>query len=171
MNKFIYGYNCKDKHMSTYKIALVALVIGFVSGCSSSKTNEWFVSHTGNMPSEERISQISKGDSQEKVLGVLGSPSSVVSLDKNTWIYMSSSIKKVAFFAPKEVGRDVLTIRFNDQGKVIEISRLDEECGEKVAVSQDKTDAPGEQQGFFRKYFGGVGQYNPLSGIGKKSDL
>ncbi|MBR6663823.1 MAG: aminotransferase class I/II-fold pyridoxal phosphate-dependent enzyme [Alphaproteobacteria bacterium] len=43
--------------------------------------------------------------------------------------------------------------------------------GEKVAVNQDETEAPGEQQGFFRKYFGGVGQYDPLSGLGNKSDL
>ena len=88
--------------MSTTKFLLSCSLVCFLSACSSAKTNEWFVSHNGNMPSEERIAEVSEGDSQDKVLQVLGAPSTVVSFDKNTWIYMSSDIKRVAFFAPEE---------------------------------------------------------------------
>ena len=153
--------------MSTPKLILSSVVCLFLASCSTDKTNEWFVSHNGNMPSEERIAQIAVGDNQNKVMQVLGAPSSVVSLDKNTWLYMSSDIKRVAFFAPSEVKRDILTIRFDDKGKVTEISRLDKNCGAEVNVHEDETAAPGEKIGFFRKYFGGVGQYNPLGGLGK----
>ena len=89
--------------MSTPKLILSSVVCLFLASCSTDKTNEWFVSHNGNMPSEERIAQIAVGDNQNKVMQVLGAPSSVVSLDKNTWLYMSSDIKRVAFFAPSEV--------------------------------------------------------------------
>ena len=82
----------------------------FSSACSS----DLFITHNGNMPSNERIAQIRVGQSKSEILNILGSPSSVVSLDRNQWIYMSSDIKRVAFFAPKEVDRDVLTIQFND---------------------------------------------------------
>ena len=157
--------------MSTTKFLLSCSLVCFLSACSSAKTNEWFVSHNGNMPSEERIAEVSEGDSQDKVLQVLGAPSTVVSFDKNTWIYMSSDIKRVAFFAPEEVSRDVLTIRFNDNGKVASISGLDKENGENVQISADATEAPGQEPGFFRKYFGGVGQYNPLGGMGNRSSL
>lgn len=157
--------------MSTSKIIINLSVALFLSACSSSKTDEWFVSRNGNMPTDDKIEQISKGDSQNKVLDVLGAPSSVISLDKNTWIYMSSEVKRVAFFAPQEVNRDVLTIRFDDAGKVSEVSRLDKSCGTEIVVSQDETEAPGEKSGFFRKYFGGVGQYNPISSMGNGSGL
>lgn len=157
--------------MSTSKIAVTLSLALFISACSSSKTDEWFVSRNGNMPTDDKIEQISKGDSQSKVLDVLGAPSSVISLDRNTWIYMSSEVKRVAFFAPTEVSRDVLTIRFDDAGKVSEVSRLDKSCGNEVAVNQDKTEAYGEKVGFFRKYFGGVGQYNPLGNMGSGSGL
>ena len=80
----------------------------FSSACSS----DLFITHNGNMPSNERIAQIRVGQSKSEILNILGSPSSVVSLDRNQWIYMSSDIKRVAFFAPKEVDRDVLTIQF-----------------------------------------------------------
>ena len=157
--------------MSTNKFFLSCGLVCFLAACSSAKTDEWFVSHNGNMPSEERIAEISEGDTQEKVLRTLGAPSTVVSFDKNTWIYMSSDIKRVAFFAPEEVDRDVLTIRFDDSGKVTSISRLDKENGQEVKISSDETEAPGQEPGFFRKYFGGVGQYNPLGGMGSGSSI
>ncbi len=153
--------------MSINKIFYVCGLVAFlVSGCSTQKTNEWFVSHNGNMPTEERINQIKVGDSQESVRRILGSPSVVVSFDKNTWLYMSSDIKKVAFFAPTEVDRDVLAIRFNDEGKITEIERLVKADGKEVKIVSDTTPSYGQKMGFFRKYFGGVGQYNPFGNVG-----
>ena len=73
------------------------------------------------MPSEERIAKLSVGQYKEDVLENLGSPSSVVSLDQNTWIYMSADVEQVAFFKPEEVDRDILIVRFDEQNKVKEI--------------------------------------------------
>ena len=145
--------------MSINKVVLLsAFLMSFSSACSS----DLFITHNGNMPSNERIAQIRVGQSKSEILNILGSPSSVVSLDRNQWIYMSSDIKRVAFFAPKEVDRDVLTIQFNDQGKVSEIERLTKKDGKEIKVSTNKTETLGHNPGFFRKYFGGVGQYMPF---------
>lgn len=78
-------------------ICTCSLVLLLASGCSTEKANEWFVTHNGNMPTNERISRIEVGDSKEEVRQILGSPSSVVSFDKNTWIYMSSDVRRIAF--------------------------------------------------------------------------
>lgn len=145
--------------MSINKVVLLsAFLMTFSSACSS----DLFITHNGNMPSNERIAQIRVGQSKSEILNILGSPSSVVSLDRNQWIYMSLDIKRVAFFAPKEVDRDVLTIQFNDQGKVSEIERLTKKDGKEIKVSTNKTETLGHNPGFFRKYFGGVGQYMPF---------
>ena len=157
--------------MSINKIICTCSFVLLLNACSTRKADEWFVTHNGNMPSEERISQIAVGDSMGKVRSVLGSPSSVVSFDRNTWIYMSSDIKRVAFFAPEEINRDVLTIKFNDQDEVSEITRLGQEDGAKVKISKDATETLGQEPGFFRKYFGGVGQYNPFGGMGGSSSM
>lgn len=145
--------------MSTRKLLLLStFVVMMSSACSS----DIFITHNGNMPSNERISQVRVGQSRSEVHQILGTPSSVVSLDKNTWIYMSSDIKRVAFFSPQEVGRDVLTIRFNDQNQVAQIDRLTKKDGKEIQVSTDKTETLGHNPGFFRKYFGGVGQFMPF---------
>ena len=148
--------------MSINKIRFLGLLALFsICGCS----NDLFLTHNGNMPSNERIAKVKVGDSKNQVISQLGSPSSVVSLDQNTWIYMSSDIKRVAFMAPKEVGRDVLTIEFDPKGKVENIKRLTKKDGVEVAVSEEKTDALGHQPGFFEKFFGGIGNYAPFPGI------
>ncbi len=148
--------------MSINKLLWTAGLVVLLAACSTERTNEWFVTHNGNMPTPERISQVKVGSSREEVRRILGAPSTVVSFDKNTWIYMSSDIKRVAFFKPEEISRDVLTIRFNDKDEVAEITRLSKADGETVSVSSDETEAYGQEPGFFQKYFGGVGQYNPF---------
>ncbi len=150
--------------MSTSKIILTFFCVACLGACSGTKTDEWFVSHTGNMPAEERIAKINKGDTKDEVMNVLGAPSAVVAFDTNTWLYMSSDIKRVAFSMPEEVDRQILKITFNNNGKVTTISRLTKEDGKGIVPSKDKTDIRGQEPGFFRKYFGGVGQYNPFAG-------
>ena len=153
--------------MSTNKLLFATLLsVSVLSGCAS----DWFVTHNGNMPTNERISQISVGQSKQEVQYILGSPSSVVSLDRNTWIYMSSDIKRIAFFKPEEISRDVLTIKFDDNEKVSNIQRLKKENGCEVAVSTDETPTLGQQPGFFEKYFGGVGQFMPF-GVSRNNSI
>ena len=153
--------------MSTHKLFFAAMLsVSALSGCA----NDWFVTHNGNMPTNERISKISVGQSKQEVQYILGSPSSVVSLDRNTWIYMSADIKRIAFFNPEEIRRDVLTIKFDDNEKVSDIKRLKKENGCEVAISTDETPTLGQQPGFFQKYFGGVGQFMPF-GVSKNKSI
>lgn len=147
--------------MSINKVFLLSM-IAMLSACSS----DVFITHTGNMPSEEKISMVFNGQTKNDVLEVLGSPSNVVSLDKDTWIYMSSEIKQVAFFAPKEVNRELLVIKFDTENRVASIEKLNKKHGEKVEITEEQTPNQEQEQGFFRKYFGGVGQYLPFGNGG-----
>ena len=150
--------------MSTNKIFSAIAFIFILSSCSSAQQNEWFVSHTGNMPAKERVSRIDIGSSKDDVVNVLGMPSSVNVFDENSWIYMSSDIKKVAFYAPEEVDREVLRITFNSADEVKSIENLTLAEGNNIVPEKDKTEVKGQRPGFFRKYFGGVGQYTPFGG-------
>ena len=144
--------------MSINKVLLSGLLACSLSACS----RDLFISHNGNMPTNERIEQVKVGQSKNQVKSILGSPSSVVSLDKNTWIYMSSDIERIAFLEPKEVSRDVLTIKFDEENNVIDIDRMSQKDGKQVAINEDKTETMGQQQGFFRRFFGGVGTPHPF---------
>ena len=153
--------------MSTYKHILFNLcAVLALSSCSS----DIFIDHNGNMPTEERISKLQKGQTKDEVLDLLGTPSNIVSLNQNTWIYMSSEIKKVAFFKPEELNRDILTIKFNEYNQVASINRINKDQGHEVSVSEDETKTSGNQPGFFAKYFGGVDQFMPF-GTGSSNQV
>lgn len=130
-----------------------------LSACSS----DVFVVHNGNMPSNDKISEIKVGQTKEEVQYTLGSPSSVSSFDGNTWLYISSTTKKIAFLKPKLIDRDVLAIYFDQNGEVNRISKLTEKDGQKIGVDSDETTSGGHDIGFFKKYFGGVGTYSPIA--------
>lgn len=146
--------------MSTNKLSLILCIVSIwaLSACSS----DTFIHHNGNMPSEERISELRRGMSEDEVLNLLGAPSSVVSLDKNTWIYMSCDVKKVAFFKPEEIDRDILKIQFSKNGEVIAVNRLSKAHGTEVVLSDDKTETLGQEPGLLQKTFGTLGTYSPF---------
>ena len=146
--------------MSTNKSILLAFTAIFlVSACVDKDT---FVKHSGNMPTTERLEKLKVGQTKQQVQDLLGAPSSVISLDQDTWIYMSSDIKQFAFFKPEELDRDILRITFGKNNKVSEIERITKKDGQDVAVSGDKTETLGHKPGFFENFFGGNTQYRPM---------
>ena len=140
------------------KTACAFVMCTALASCNS----DLFVTHNGNMPSNDRISMVQKGQDKVRVREILGAPSSISPINSNTWIYMSSDVKRVAFFKPVEIDRDVLTIKFNDDGVVQSVSRYSKEEGRDIEISKDATEFQESQQGFFKEYFGGVGAYMPF---------
>lgn len=145
--------------MSTTKILFLGLIALFMT---TSCSKEWFRSHNGNMPTLERVNQIKVGMSKNEVEHIIGVPSNIISLDKSTWVYMSSEMEQVAFFDQEEIDRDLLVIKFDNYDQVQKIKKMTKKDGKEIAIDENRTQSVGKKQGFFEKYFGGVGQYNPI---------
>ena len=144
--------------MSTHNIFFSSLLgILFLSACST----EYFNQTEGNMPTRADILSIKQGMSKEQVRDLLGSPSAISSLDHKTWIYMNTTMKRMAFFEPEELDRNVVAIEFDLDGKVKKITQLTKENGKDIIVSKDTTPVMGTDPTFMEKYFGGVG-YMPI---------
>ncbi len=160
---FVRLYNVKDERMSINKVILSGLlVLIMTTGCSK----DLFKSYNGNMPTPERVSELKTGLSEREVISLLGAPSNVISLDRNTWIYMSSEVEQIAFLRPTELKRKVLVLRFDQYGQVNEIQNLDLKDGKEIKISEAYTPDVGKDLGFFEKYFGGVNQYSPVGMAG-----
>lgn len=153
--------------MSTSKAFFsTAAAVLMLGACS----NEYFIQTEGNMPTKADIRQIKRGMAQDEVRKILGSPSVVSSLDHRTWIYMDSTMERMAFFEPKELDRNVLAVEFNHDGQVQKVVELTKENGRDIAVSKDATPVLGSEETFMEKYFGGVG-YMPVQPTRKNDGL
>lgn len=151
--------------MSIRKILFISMLF-LTSACSS----DLFLVHNGNMPAQEKIDEIRLGQSKQDVMNILGAPSLTTGLSDDHWIYMASTTKKVAFFRPKELERKVLAISF-DNNKISKIEKLNLADGNKLPIDTDTTQTTEQEQGFFRKYFGGVGTYMPFGGTNSGKEL
>ena len=144
--------------MSTHNIIFSTLTsVLLLSACSTDIFNRT----EGNMPSKSDIIEIKQGMSQDEVRNILGSPSAISSLDHRTWIYMNSTMKRMAFYEPEELERNIVAIEFTPEGKVVKLIELTKENGNDISISKDATPVMGTEQTFMEKYFGGVG-YMPI---------
>lgn len=151
--------------MSIRKMLLVAMFM-LQTACS----NDLFLVHNGNIPVDEKIAEVHKGQTKQDVMNILGAPSLTTGLSDDHWIYMASTMKKVAFLRPEELNRKVLAITFDDD-KITKIEKLSLADGNNIKIDKDVTNATEREQGFFRKYFGGVGSYMPFGGADKKKEF
>lgn len=151
--------------MSIRKMLFGAMFM-LLTACS----NDLFLVHNGNMPADDKIAAVHMGQSKKDVMDILGAPSLTTGLSDDHWIYMASTMKKVAFLRPEELNRKVLAITFDDD-KITKIEKLTLVDGNDIKVDTDITKATEQEQGFFRKYFGGVGTYMPFGGADTKKEF
>src|SRR3989338_7315569 len=65
------------------------------------------------MSASADLDKLQAGSSKEQVRTVVGSPSTVSTVDGEAWYYISSKFETVAFYAPEEVERTVAAVYFD----------------------------------------------------------
>jgi outer membrane protein assembly factor BamE (lipoprotein component of BamABCDE complex) len=103
----------KGRSRSWHSIAVgLALLAGAtVGGCTQ-------VYHHGYMVPEGALEQLPLGSSQEQVLIVLGTPSTVATISGEVFYYISQRAEQTSFLPQKEVDRRVVAVYFDKSRKV-----------------------------------------------------
>lgn len=126
----------------------LALILPLVAATACSPR----VYNHGNQPDSDVLGQIAPGtQTKAQVQQMLGSPSSVAAFDENTWYYISQTGERTWFFPEETVGRQVVRIRFGDEGRVSEVSQLSLEDGQEVAMVDRVTPTEGAQLTFVQQ--------------------
>ena len=114
----------------------------------------------GNAPNPDMIAMIQPGQmSRADVAALLGTPSNTGAFDGDNWYYISSTFEQVAFFAPDEIDRKVVVVRFDPKGLVRDITEFGLENGQIVQVSDRTTPTAGHDLGILEQLFGNMGRF------------
>ena len=97
-------------------------------------------------------------DTRATVQAQLGSPSTSSIFDKNTWMYVSSTRQRFAFYHPKVIDRTIIAIRFGKDDVVDEIVKYDEKDGRVIQYAARATPTRGRELGLLEQIFGNVGR-------------
>jgi outer membrane protein assembly factor BamE (lipoprotein component of BamABCDE complex) len=92
-------------------VALAFLAGALAGGCTQ-------VIHHGYMVSEGALEQVPLGASQEQVLIVLGTPSTVATISGEVFYYISQRAEQTSFLPQKEVDRRVVAVYFDRNRRV-----------------------------------------------------
>ncbi len=102
--------DCPDKRRSV-AVALAFLAGALAGGCTQ-------VIHHGYMVPEGALEQVPLGASQEQVLIVLGTPSTVATISGEVFYYISQRAEQTSFLPQNEVDRRVVAVYFDRNRRV-----------------------------------------------------
>ncbi|MAP93770.1 MAG: cell envelope protein SmpA [Ponticaulis sp.] len=139
--------------MSRNLMAVIASA-ALLSACASASRD-----FQGYVADEIAPADVQPGeDTRSTVLATLGSPSTSSLFEDDTWIYMSATRERFAFYHPRVVDRNVVAIRFGEDDIVEEVLQYDQTDGRIINYASRETATRGRQLGLFEQIFGNVGR-------------
>jgi len=112
----------------------------------------------GHAPSDFELEDVIVGiDTQESLEGTIGRPGSTGVLQDSDWYYVQSRWRHYGWKAPEETEREVVAIRFDEEGVVENVERFGLQDGRAVVLSRRVTDSNIRGIGFLRQLLGNIG--------------
>lgn len=153
----------KYMQYTSYPIVFITLVfcLAVLSACISSTDKR------GYTLDKESLATIKTGKSTKRdVIKALGSPSTMSRLGDETWYYISSKRKQMAFLKPKIEEQRVDVITFDTDGNVKSLRVYTEADLRDVQFSKDFTPTAGNELGIAEQLLGNIGRFE---GAGRNS--
>lgn len=121
----------------------------------------------GYVLDENALQQVPIGSSQEQVLLVLGTPSTVATLSGEAFYYISQKARQTAFLKPEVVDQRVLVVYFSPDRRVTRIANYGMQDGKIFDFVSRTTMAGGSDISLVGGILKNVGNINPF-GVGRE---
>ncbi len=118
--------------------------------------------HRGYIIPDGALEQIPLGASQEQVLIVLGTPSTVATISGETFYYISQQAQKTAFLPPKEVDRRVVAVYFDKNRRVQRIANYGIKDGRVFDFVSRTTPTGGQEATYLAFLFKNLPLFSPF---------
>jgi len=112
----------------------------------------------GYVLDEAALAQVPPGSSQEQVLLVLGTPSTVATVSGETFYYISQKAQRSAAFMPHEVvDQRVVAVYFDKERRVTRLANYGLKDGKLFDFYSQTTPTGGQELSYIRNIFKNVG--------------
>jgi outer membrane protein assembly factor BamE (lipoprotein component of BamABCDE complex) len=150
------GTNTKIKKKTTRWICFVAAALLL---CACGRTTETL--QRGYVLPEGALEQIPVGATQEQVLIVLGTPSTVATVNGEAFYYISQKAERVAAFMPHEVvDQRVVAVYFDKDRRVRRLANYGIKDGKVFDFLSKRTETGGEELNYVRNLFKNIGSFS-----------
>ena len=136
-------------------ITTLAGVCLLAAGCAGQ------VNTYGDRLEADRLAKIRPGvQTKEDVSQILGSPSSTSVFGEESWYYISDLVETRSIFDRETKDRQIVTIRFNNDGVVSQVDAFGLERGKEVELVERETPSFGESVTLVNQVMGNLGRFN-----------
>ena len=123
------------------------------------------IDNRGYVFDETLLPQLIVGTTSEaEIITIMGSPSTVSTLNSGAYYYISSRFITEAYRAPRETERRVLAIFLDEDKKIRDLGFYALEDGNIVAVVERTTETQGRELTFLQQIFGNLGRFESGDG-------
>ena len=135
-------------------ILALAIIGAAASGCAAN------IAHRGYLAKPGTFDQVRRGMAKSEVVALLGSPSTTASVNVqgDSYYYISSTTEQKAFLKAKEIDRQVIAIRFDQNDQVDSFGQYGLEDGKIVDINSRKTPTKGRELTILQQIFGNIGR-------------
>jgi outer membrane protein assembly factor BamE (lipoprotein component of BamABCDE complex) len=136
-----------------------------LAGCTSAEMPIGGLTSTynrGYVLDENALQQVPVGSSQEQVLLVLGTPSTVATLSGEAFYYISQRTQQTAFLKPQVIDQRVLVVYFSPDRRVTRIANYGLQDGKVFDFISRTTMAGGSDISLVGNMLKNVGNINPF---------
>ena len=121
--------------------ALGLVLAAGLSACAGTETAH------GNFITPRQISALAPGQTQDEVLFIMGSPSTVGTMNTQRWVYYTEQQRSQAFEPNQLLERTVLVLDFDAEGRLQTIEKRTAADAQTVAMSPTTTPTQGQALG------------------------
>lgn len=139
---------------------------GLVGGAGTSLSGVVRTYQRGYVLSEGALDQIPVGSSQEQVLLVMGTPSTVSFVNGDVFFYISQVQQKVAFLKPEIIEQKVIAVYFDKNRRVTRVAQYGLKDGKVFDFLSQTTPTSGEELSILKQLLQAT-NFNPISAGGQ----
>lgn len=140
---------------SAGKAAVISALTVTLAACSAT------IEERGYIVDESDFERVQAGTTTEaQIEEILGSPSTVATVDGKVWYYISSTFEKLMFYEPEEIDRTVVAVYFDENNIVQELAYYGLEDGRIINFRTRKTPTRGKELTVLGQIFGNLGRFN-----------
>jgi outer membrane protein assembly factor BamE (lipoprotein component of BamABCDE complex) len=147
---------CLRRHARLLMLAAAIPALGaLTSGCTA------IVEERGYVIDQNDLAKLQAGQTgKEDARSIMGSPSTISTIDGEAWYYISSRFKTFAFYKPEETNRTVVALYFDRTDTVQQVAYYGLEDGQIVNFKDRKTPTRGKELTILGQIFGNLGKFN-----------
>lgn len=139
----------------TARATLLGCALFMAVGCTTLYRNH------GYAPTDDQLAEVLVGvDTRDTVTDVIGPPTAGGVSNGGGFFYVQSRFRLYGPLEPREIDREVVAIRFDDEGVVSNVERFGLENGQIVALSRRVTQDNIRDTTFLRQLFGSIGRFD-----------